>query len=702
MYEICWEFEESWNSGNCPPPQEWLRGNEDIPAQLLLDELTETQRELQAKRSRENSRPSHIHDDRYEFVEEIARGGAAVVWRVRDRHLQRETAVKYLLDSCDNHEMRSRLEREARLCARLVHPGIVPIHELSNFADGRPFVSMKLIEGKTLLQLINMQQRPSLKSLIEIFTNACQAIAHAHKKKIIHRDLKPGNIMVGAFGEVQIMDWGLAKELTASTLAVRISEAHVDTIREISAPRQLAKLDEAEKNSVDAIDHEETSVGTVCGTIAYMSPEQASGCIDSIDERSDVFALGAVLCRLLVGVPPYRESDRGLMLKKAQRGDMQTAMQALSRSPHRKLAALAISCLSIDPAKRPKDASELVEQLNTIQATELRRQHAFRFVSTASAIALVLIVSLFLRPTNHSTEAAKQAVPSAAIQPEVLDDPVVIKRLIASKSEDIAIKNYEAALAKNPDDAELHYPIGVVLLNKRRYAEAEAVFRKLDNGPVQKPSFSFMLSESLYRQGKFEQALKSLLKCQSLEKSMQKSSPQMEKNLARVRLGISLADRLPSIAPKDFPEANDRELLQIAEICDVRGFPILAIEFTDSALAKTTDEFQRSRFAYESLACFAHKHLTRSELTDATRNEILKHAIKLIEWQSNYATYGSSNRADQRRELIEVLKSGRDFESVYKAVDDPRIDSQVREQLKGQLERIREMHVSNSNEDAGS
>ena len=150
-----------------------------------MAELSATQRELETNQSGVSRSAEAIEDERYEFIEEIARGGAAVVWRVRDRHLGRETAVKYLLDSQDNHEMRARLEREARLCARLVHPGIVPIHELSNFADQRPFVSMKLVEGKTLLQLLESVPPPSLKSTLEIFTKACQAIAYAHEKAVI-------------------------------------------------------------------------------------------------------------------------------------------------------------------------------------------------------------------------------------------------------------------------------------------------------------------------------------------------------------------------------------------------------------------------------------------------------------------------------------------------------------------------------------
>jgi serine/threonine protein kinase len=182
----------------------------------VLAELSEVQRELELQWLGEVRATPPIEDPRYQFLEEIARGGAAAVWRVRDNHLQRETAIKFLLDSRDNRDMRARWEREARLCARLVHPGIVPIHELSSFSDQRPFVSMKVVNGLTLLQWLESASPPSLHASLEVFCKVCEAMAFAHQQGIIHRDLKPSNLMVGSFREVQIMDWGLAKELDES------------------------------------------------------------------------------------------------------------------------------------------------------------------------------------------------------------------------------------------------------------------------------------------------------------------------------------------------------------------------------------------------------------------------------------------------------------------------------------------------------
>ena len=177
LYELCWQFEDAWIQDSSLTPESWLMsigGTEGIDSEIVLAELSETRDELQM-RSRRERELSPAEAERYDFVEEIARGGAAVIWRVNDRHLHRQFAVKYLMDSHDNREMRTRLRREARICAKLIHPGIVPIHELSSFADGRPFVCMKLIEGKTLLQLFNETPR--------VRWNPCWAFSRRRAKR---------------------------------------------------------------------------------------------------------------------------------------------------------------------------------------------------------------------------------------------------------------------------------------------------------------------------------------------------------------------------------------------------------------------------------------------------------------------------------------------------------------------------------------
>ncbi len=275
------------------------------------------------------------------------------------------------------------------MCAQLAHPGVVPIHELSSFEDGRPFVTMKLVEGKTLLQLLSDDPPIKLDSALKIFDGVCETMAYAHQRGIVHRDLKPSNIMVGSFGEVQIMDWGIAKDLSGK-------HDSISNMVSIESPTTTSPAEDnaSEDTAKDLLLCERTMIGTVFGTLAYMSPEQASGNVDAIDVRADVFALGAVLCRILTGKPLYTEEKLEKLLEMAQNGDTLDAINRLHQSPHRKLAKLAVGCLAFDPNKRPSSAGELARALTTVR----RKQQRMRQLTTLSlvAIAVLLIAGTFL------------------------------------------------------------------------------------------------------------------------------------------------------------------------------------------------------------------------------------------------------------------------------------------------------------------
>src|SRR5262249_54270082 len=153
---------------------------------------------------------------RVQLLGEIARGGMGVVLRGHDPELQRELAVKVILPAHrDNPELLRRFVGEARLAGQLQHPGIMPVYDVGRLADGRPFFAMKLIEGRTLAELLAERGDPGqdLPRFLRYFEAVCQAVGYAHARGVIHRDLKPANVMVGSFGEVQVMDWGLAKRL---------------------------------------------------------------------------------------------------------------------------------------------------------------------------------------------------------------------------------------------------------------------------------------------------------------------------------------------------------------------------------------------------------------------------------------------------------------------------------------------------------
>ena len=213
---------------------------------------------------------------KYTFVKELGRGGMGTVYLAEDRELNRLVAVKVINTPDMTDDLRRRMIREAQIIAGLEHPGIVPVHDVGTLPDGRIFYAMKFVRGLRLDEYAT--QGASLRDRLRKFQAVCDAVAFAHAHEVIHRDLKPQNIMIGSFGEVLVLDWGVAKIVRPQ---IDANERGLIGVH----PRQSAA--------------NETQDGTVIGTRDYMSPEQARGEIDQIDQRADVFSLGAVLHFLL-------------------------------------------------------------------------------------------------------------------------------------------------------------------------------------------------------------------------------------------------------------------------------------------------------------------------------------------------------------------------------------------------------------------
>jgi serine/threonine protein kinase len=228
----------------------------------------------------------------YELLEEIAQGGMGVVWRCYDHVLRRHLAMKFLKEryctDANFSDFCRRFQREARVLGDLQHPGIVPIHQSGTFSDGRPFFVMKLVKGRTLAQLLE-DQGPGAARWLAVFAAVCQAVAYAHSVGVIHRDLKPSNVMVGAFGEVQVMDVGVAKVLPWSSILRSGPPAVWPTSSDWSedAIQTYVILDECDDHTVP---------GSVMGTCEFMPPEQAQGLACQADERSDVFGKASSDC----------------------------------------------------------------------------------------------------------------------------------------------------------------------------------------------------------------------------------------------------------------------------------------------------------------------------------------------------------------------------------------------------------------------
>ncbi len=280
----------------------------------------------------------------YVLSSELARGGMGRIVRAHDRRLGRNIALKELLPGHDG----ARFEREARITARLEHPSIVAVHEAGRWPTGEAFYAMKLVAGESLDRKIAACTTLSERlALVPAVAAVVDALAYAHSERVIHRDLKPANVLVGKYGETVVIDWGLAKDLTSS-----------------DEPSQLAP----ETATVDGM----TVAGSVMGTPTYMPPEQADG--SPVDQRADVYALGALLYHVLAGKPPYEGASTDEVIVAVLAGKPASLVKLEPNIPV-ELVAIVEKAMARGRAYRFQNANEMAIELRRFQTGQLVASH---------------------------------------------------------------------------------------------------------------------------------------------------------------------------------------------------------------------------------------------------------------------------------------------------------------------------------------
>jgi serine/threonine-protein kinase len=421
-------------------------------------------------------------EERYEVRRELARGSMGIVRVALDRTLKREVALKVLNSECDIPGASTRFLEEARITAQLQHPGIVAVYEINQGADGAPFFTMQLVEGKTLKAILDDLRagRPEAVRqygrvrLLHIFIQVCHAVGYAHARGVIHRDLKPENIMLGAFGEVFVMDWGLAKIVSTS----------------VPQPVVGGREEHPDAKGFN------TRVGDVTGTPSYMPPEQAMGLIDSLNARSDIFALGAMLYELLTLHTPHGLGAPRDVLKRARQAEIVApSVCAPAADVPPDLEHIVMRCLAREQVDRFGSATELVDEVEaflsggrtsmarvrqthrTLQDAQQQAQ-AFREVArkrrrTARALAEAQAERL-------QTDDAQEAAPLWRMHREVSAADKDAERHF-----ELAVALFTRALADDAENRDAHE--GLRDLFWYRFLEAEragdrasmAVFRSL-------------------------------------------------------------------------------------------------------------------------------------------------------------------------------------------------------------------------------
>jgi len=420
----------------------------------------------------ESGRPqlAGLKGPRYDLGEVLGRGANGVVHLAGDRRLGRTVALKLLNDEKAQREKEAlRFTHEAQVTGQLAHPSIVPVHDLGTLPDGRLYYTMKRIEGHSLREIIHalkkddvdVRERWTEAHFVSTMLRVAQALAFAHDRGIVHRDVKPANIMVGEYGEVLLLDWGVARVLERPVIGT-----DEEPPRPVATWRSLS-------------DQDPTIDGTVAGTPAYMPPEQARGDIEAIGPWSDVYSVGVILYEFLAGTRPIRGRTVEELL---QRVISHPIMPPSQRRPEARIPAeleeLVMRCLAKNRAKRPPDGSALADELERFLEGSRKRQEARDLARRGLARS-----AAYTKAAEATADAEVAAKELAGATPPWADDRARQRvweteahyrslRRLRDDTYDESVSLLQAAVERDPD--RLDARDGLAALYLRRMDEAEA------------------------------------------------------------------------------------------------------------------------------------------------------------------------------------------------------------------------------------